>query len=356
MTNEPSILINGVMISSLNPPYIIAEISANHNQKIETAFQLIKEAKVAGAHAVKIQTFTPDTITLNSCSDDFMISGGLWDGLNLYELYEKAHMPWDWHKPIFDFANEKGITIFSSVFDETSVDFLEELNAPAYKIASFEAIDLPLIRCAAKTGKPLIISTGIADYDEIAESLDAAKSAGATEIALLHCVSGYPAPAKDYNLLTISDMAQKFGVVVGLSDHTLNNVTAITSVATGAKIIEKHFTLDRNSGSPDDDFSIHPDELATLCRDTYQAWSAVGKISYEVKESERANKKFRRSLYFVNDLKAGSVIDEGSIRSVRPGYGLDPKFFDQVSGATLKKDVSRNTPVTWDVLKENKNA
>ena len=340
--------INRREISPAHPPYIIAEMSANHNGSLQTAFRIIDEAKKAGADAVKIQSYTADTITLPCESEDFMIRGGLWDGQSLYRLYQKAHMPWEWHQPLFDYARAAGITLFSSPFDESAVELLESLDAPAYKIASFEAVDLPLIRRAARTGKPLIISTGMADAEEIAEAVDAARSAGCRELALLHCVSGYPAPAADYNLRTLPDMAQRFRLPAGLSDHTLDNTTAVAAVALGACIIEKHFTLDRNGGGPDDSFSLEPDGLAALCRDSRTAWQALGAVDYGLKSSEQGNIKFRRSLYFVRDMQAGETIDAGAIRSVRPGYGLAPKHFDALLGKTLKRAVSACTPVSWD--------
>lgn len=271
----------------------------------------------------------------------------MWDGRTLYELYEEAHMPWDWHKPLFDHARQLGITIFSSPFDNTAIDLLEDLNAPAYKIASFEAVDLPLIKYAASTGKPMIISTGMADAEEIQEAIDAAREGGCKQLAVLHCVSGYPAPAEDYNLRTIPDMIQRFGLVTGLSDHTLDNTTAITSVAMGASIIEKHFTLDRSGGGPDDSFSLEPAELAALCQGAKTAWSAMGRVDYGRKSSEQGNVKFRRSLYFVKDMKAGDVITADCVRSVRPGFGLAPKFLEQIKGKKVLRSICRNTQVTW---------
>ncbi|MCE8014969.1 pseudaminic acid synthase [Halomonas sp. MCCC 1A17488] len=337
--------IDGRRIAEDQPPYIIAELSANHNGKLETALRIIEEAKKAGADAVKLQTYRPDTITLDCDSDDFKIKGGLWDGRTLYELYEEAHMPWEWHEPLFARARELGITIFSSPFDTTAVDLLESLGAPAYKIASFEAVDLPLIEYVAKTGKPMIISTGMADAEEIQEAIDAARGAGCKQLAILHCVSGYPAPAEDYNLRTIPDMIERFGLVTGLSDHTLDNTTAITSVALGASLIEKHFTLDRNGGGPDDSFSLEPKELAELCRDSRTAWSALGKVDYGRKSSEQGNVQFRRSLYFVKALKAGEIITEDAVRSVRPGYGMPPKYLSSVLGRKAGKNIKANTPV-----------
>lgn len=342
---KPEISIAGRQIGQDFAPYIIAELSANHNGKLETALKIIEEAAKAGADAVKLQTYRPDTITLNSDGDEFKIKGGLWDGRTLYELYEEAHMPWEWHKPLFEHARKIGIPIFSSPFDNTAVDLLEDLNAPAYKIASFEAVDLPLIKYVASTGKPMIISTGMADAEEIQEAITAAREGGCKELAILHCVSGYPAPAEDYNLRTIPDMIERFGLVTGLSDHTLDNTTAIASVVLGASIIEKHFTLDRKGGGPDDSFSLEPADLAALCRDSKTAWRALGQVDYGRKSSEQGNAQFRRSLYFVKDMKAGDVITADCIRSVRPGYGLAPKYLDKIIGIKLNVDVAVNTPV-----------
>lgn len=347
------ITIAGRRIGCHFPPYVIAELSANHNGRLETAKRIIEEAKKAGADAVKLQTYRPDTITLNSDGQGFRIHGGLWDGRTLYELYEEAHMPWEWHAPLFEHAHKVGITLFSSPFDSTAVDLLEGLNAPAYKIASFEAVDLPLIRYVAATGKPMIISTGMADAEEIEEAIATARDGGCKELAILHCVSGYPAPAEDYNLHTIPDMRERFGLVTGLSDHTLDNTTAIASVALGAAIIEKHFTLDRRGGGPDDSFSLEPAELAALCRGSKTAWAALGQVDYGRKSSEQGNAQFRRSLYFVKDLKAGDRVTADAVRSVRPGFGLAPKHLEAVLGRRLGADVPANTPVTWDVLLED---
>jgi N-acetylneuraminate synthase len=339
------ISIEGRPIGPSHAPYIIAELSANHNGKLETAMHIIEEAAKAGADAIKLQTYRPDTITLDSDLPDFQITEGLWKGRTLYELYEWAHTPWEWHQPLFEHARKLGITIFSSPFDTTAVDLLEELGAPAYKIASFEAVDLPLIEYVARTGKPMIISTGMADAEEIQEAIDAARGAGCEQLAILHCVSGYPAPPEDYNLRTIPDMIERFGLVTGLSDHTIDNTTAITSVALGASLIEKHFTLDRNGGGPDDSFSLEPAELAALCRDAKTAWQALGQVDYGRKSSEQGNVQFRRSLYFVKDLKAGEMITEDAVRSVRPGYGMAPKFANQILGKQVSKDIIIGTPV-----------
>lgn len=337
------IVIDGRNIGEGESPYVIAELSANHNGNFKTALKILEEAKKAGADAVKLQTYRADTITLNSSGPDFKINGGLWDGRTLYELYEEAHMPWDWHQPLFEKARDLGITIFSSPFDKTAVDMLEDLGAPAYKIASFEATDLNLIKYTASTKKPLIISTGMADADEIQEAIETAHEAGCNQLAILHCVSGYPAPAEDYNLSTLADMRQRFGLVTGLSDHTLDNTTAIASVALGAAIIEKHFTLDRRGGGPDDSFSLEPAELAQLCSGARTAWSAIGSVNYGRKSSEVGNAQFRRSLYCVSDLKVGDTITEDDVRSVRPGFGLPPKMLDQVIGKRLVCDITKNT-------------
>jgi N-acetylneuraminate synthase len=350
MSNHPSVTIASRRIAVDQPPYVIAEMSANHNGSIENAFKIIEAAKHSGADAVKLQTYRPDTITLNCDSEEFRIHGGLWDGRTLYELYEEAHMPWDWHTPLFEFARKQGITIFSSPFDNTAVDLLEDLNAPAYKIASFEAVDLPLIKYVASTGKPMIISTGMADVQEIQDAIEAAREGGCKELAILHCVSGYPAPAADYNLRTIPDLIQRFGLVTGLSDHTLDNTTAITSVAMGASIIEKHFTLNRSGGGPDDSFSLEPQELRDLCLNSRTAWEAMGTINYRRKSSEIDNVKFRRSLYFVKTIKAGERVPADAVRSVRPGFGLAPKHLDKVIGSVLKTDVKLGVAVSWDLL------
>ena len=340
------ITINDREIGNSFSPYIIAEMSANHNGDINNAYKIIDMAKSSGADCVKLQTYTPDTITIDSKLPDFQLTEGLWAGQSLYELYEGAFTPWEWHKPLFDYAKKVGITIFSSPFDNTAVDLLEDLNTPAYKIASFEVVDFPLIKYVAQTGKPMIISTGMADAEEIQEAIEAAREGGCKELAILHCVSGYPAPAEDYNLRTLVDMQKKFGLITGLSDHTIDNATAITSVALGASIIEKHVTLDRNGGGPDDSFSLESEELKQLCVWAKTAWGSLGQVDYGRKSSEQANVKFRRSLYFVKDIKEGEVITSEHVKSIRPGNGLAPKFYEQILGKTVKLDVVRGTPVT----------
>jgi len=340
------ITIDGRKVGADYSPYVIAEMSANHNGDINNAFKIIDMAKSSGADAVKMQTYTPDTLTIDCDLSDFQLTDGLWAGRSLYELYQEAYTPWDWHKLIFDYAKKVGITIFSSPFDNTAVDLLEDLDTPAYKIASFEAVDLPLIKYVAKTGKPMIISTGMADAEEIQEAIDAAREGGCKQLAILHCVSGYPAPAEDYNLRTLADMQTHFQVPVGLSDHTLDNTTAITSVAMGACIIEKHVTLDRNGGGPDDSFSLEEPELKALCDNAKTAWKALGQVDYGRKSSEQGNVKFRRSLYFVKDIKAGETIIAEHVKSIRPGYGLAPKFYDDVIGKTINQNIQRGTPVS----------
>ncbi|MCF6251011.1 MAG: pseudaminic acid synthase [Methylococcaceae bacterium] len=350
MLKNKKLSINGREIGEEFSPYMIAEMSANHNGDIENAYKIIEMAKNAGADAVKLQTYKPNTITIDMKTPEFMIEGGLWDGQSLYDLYQSAYMPWEWHKPLFEHAKNLGISIFSSPFDNTAVDLLEDLNTPAYKIASFEAVDLPLIKYVAQTGKPIIISTGMADAEEIQEAIDAAKEGGCQELAILHCVSGYPAPAEDYNLKTVKDMQTRFNLPIGLSDHTLDNTTAITSVALGACIIEKHVTLDRCGGGPDDSFSLEAEELKALCSGAKIAWQALGKVDYGRKASEEGNVKFRRSLYFVKDVKAGEVITDNHVKSIRPGYGIAPKYLEKIIGKIALNDIHRGTPVNKNFL------
>ncbi|HFQ4922321.1 TPA: pseudaminic acid synthase [Vibrio vulnificus] len=347
---KPYITIDDRKIGPDYPPYIIAELSANHNGDINRAFQIMEEAKKAGADAIKLQTYTHETITMDCDSEEFQIHGGLWDGQTLYELYKGAHMPWEWHEQLFEKARELGITIFSSPFDFSAVELLEELDAPAYKIASFEVIDLPLIKRVAQTGKPMIISTGMANEEEIAEAIKTAKDNGCQELVVLHCVSGYPAPAEQYNLRTIADIAGRFDVLSGLSDHTIDNATAVTSVALGACLIEKHVTMDRNGGGADDSFSLEPRELKALCQDTKTAWQALGNVNYERTEAEKGNVKFRRSLYVVKDVAEGEILTSENVRSIRPGFGLAPKHYEAILGKKAKQSIVRGTPLTFDVI------
>jgi pseudaminic acid synthase len=343
--------INNRVISKENTPYIIAELSANHNGSIERAFESIKEAKKAGADAVKIQTYTADTMTIDCDRDEFKITGGLWDGYKLYDLYKEAQTPYEWHKPLFDYAKEIGITIFSTPFDETAVDLLEELNTPAYKIASFEMTDFSLVKTVAQTKKPMIISTGMANLEEIKEVVEVARENGCQDLVLLHCISSYPAPVEQSNLYTIPDLAKQFNTLVGLSDHTMGTIVATTSVALGACVIEKHFTLSRADKGPDSEFSLEPLELKQLCSDTKIAWQSLGKIGYERKEVEKSSIKFRRSIYVVNDIKKGDKLTKENVKRIRPGLGLEPKFYEEVLSKKAKIDLKKGTPINWDFLK-----
>lgn len=345
------ITIDGRKIGPNYPPYIIAELSANHNGDINRAFKIIEEAKKAGADAIKLQTYTHDTITIDCDSDEFQIHGGLWDGQTLYHLYKSAHMPWEWHKPLFEKAKDLGITIFSSPFDFTAVELLEGLKAPAYKIASFEIIDLPLIKRVAQTGKPLIMSTGMANKQEIREAIDMARSNGCNDLVILHCVSAYPAPADQYNLKTIGDISRSFNVLSGLSDHTIGNATSIASVVLGACVIEKHVTLDRNGGGADDSFSLEPHELIQLCNDAKTAWQAMGKVQYESTEAEKGNLNFRRSIYVVSDIAKGELFTSENVKSIRPGFGMAPKHLDDVIGKKAAKYLKKGTAMNSSYIK-----
>ncbi len=342
--------INGREIGRNVPPYVVAELSANHNGNIERAFEIIKSARDSGADAIKIQTYTADTMTLDCDSKDFIIDDGLWKGRTLYELYKWAETPYEWHKEIFDYANKIGITCFSTPFDETAVDLLEDLNTPAYKVASFEIIDIPLLRYIATTRKPIIISTGMANLEEITEAVEVVKECGCTDIALLHCISSYPAPLEQSNLKVIEDLRKKFNLTVGLSDHTMGVIASVTSVALGASIIEKHFTLDRTDKGPDSDFSIEPNELSDLCKLSKDAWKALGKADYRIKDAELDNIKYRRSIYVVKGMSPGDVITRENIRRVRPGYGIMPKHFDSVIGKSVNRKIQKGQPLKWDFI------
>jgi len=348
---KPYVTIDNRKIGQDYPPYIIAELSANHNGDINRAYQIMEAAKKAGADAIKLQSYTHETITINCDSEEFQIHGGLWDGQSLYELYKGAHMPWEWHKPLFEKAKELGITIFSSPFDFTAVALLETLDAPAYKIASFELIDLPLIARVAQTGKPMIMSTGMANQEEIQEAVSCARENGCEELIVLHCVSGYPAPAEQYNLKTIADISERFNVLSGLSDHTIDNATAVASVVLGACLIEKHVTMDRNGGGADDSFSLEPSELAQLCKDSKTAWAALGKVNYELTDAEKGNVKFRRSLYVVQDITKGELISHDNVKSIRPGFGMAPKFLGEVIGKKASKTLHKGTPLKPELFK-----
>ncbi|WP_341913871.1 pseudaminic acid synthase [Ferrovibrio terrae] len=342
--------IGGRKIGLAHPPYVIAEMSGNHNGNLDRALKLIDAAKAAGADAVKLQTYTADTITLNHKSPDFLIEGGLWDGRYLYELYEEAHTPWSWHKTLFDHARGLDLPIFSSPFDFTAVDFLAELGVPAYKIASFEAIDLPLVEKAAQTGRPLIISTGLADLGEVEDAVTVARNAGNDELIVLHCVSGYPTPMEDCNLACITHLAETFDVITGFSDHTLGVHAAIAATALGACVIEKHLTLSRADGGPDAAFSLEPADMAVLIAGCREAWAARGRIDYSQKGSEKANAKFRRSLYAVVDIAAGEILTPQNIRSIRPGYGLAPRYLPEVMGRRAGSFIARGTPLSWPLI------
>lgn len=350
MSANKNIEIAGRKIGLDYPPYIIAEMSANHNGEIERAFETIAMAKAMGADAIKMQSYTADTITIDCDNKDFQIEGGLWDGYNLYKLYNWAQTPFEWHKPIFEFARKTDITIFSTPFDETAVDLLEDLNAPAYKIASFEAIDLPLIKYVAQTKKPMIISTGMANLEEITEAVETARESGCEQLVLLHCISSYPAPIEQSNLKTITDLSERFSVVSGLSDHTLGTTASVVSIALGACVIEKHVTLSRDDKGPDSEFSLEPQELRHLCVEAKDAWSALGVSGYERKAAEEENIKFRRSIYVVKDMKKGEIFTTDNIRRIRPGFGLAPKYFESLIGKNASQDIKRGDALCWEMI------
>lgn len=344
------VAIAGRAIGPEQPPYVIAEMSGNHNGDIHRAFALIEAAKAAGADAVKLQTYTADTITIDHDGPGFVIEGGLWDGRKLHELYQEAHTPWDWHPRLFEKAREVGITIFSSPFDPTAVDFLETLNAPAYKVASFEIVDTPLVAAMAATGKPLIVSTGLASPEDVDDAVKAAQGAGDGGLILLHCTSGYPTPAAQMHLRTMADLGARHGVPVGLSDHTMGTAVSVAAVALGACVIEKHFTLAREDGGPDAAFSLEPNELAVLTRDCRQAWEALGGVHYETVEAEAASRDHRRSLYVVADVRQGESLTTANVRSIRPGFGLAPKHLHAVLGRAAARDLKKGEPLAWDQL------
>jgi N-acetylneuraminate synthase len=341
--------IAGRPIGPGHPPYLIAEMSGNHKGELSTALRLIDAAKEAGADAVKLQTYTADTITIDHDGPEFQLTGGLWAGRSLYDLYQEAHTPWDWHGPLFEHAAKVGIPLFSSPFDPTAVDLLVGLGAPAFKIASFELVDLPLIRAAARHGKPMILSTGLASLGEIAEAVAAVRDEGAP-VMLLHCTSGYPTPPEECDLRTIPHMAEAFHVPVGLSDHTHGIAVPVAAVALGAVVVEKHFTLSRADGGVDAEFSLEPQEFAAMANACRTAWAALGQVGYELKPSEMAGAGHRRSLYVVADLAVGEVVTERHVRSIRPGNGLAPKHLPQVLGMRAVRSLKRGEPFDWTMV------
>jgi len=346
------IIVEGRKIGSNHKPFIIAEMSGNHNQSLERALAIVEAAAKAGAHALKIQTYTADTMTLNMENPEFKIedSDSLWKGNTLYQLYQQAYTPWEWHKPIFNRARELGMIPFSTPFDETAVDFLEELDVPMYKIASFENTDIPLVKKVASTGKPMIISTGMATVAELDETVRAAREAGCKDLILLKCTSTYPASPENTNILTIPHMRELFNCQVGLSDHTMGVGVAVASVALGATVVEKHFTLSRADGGVDSSFSMEPGEMKALVVETERAWQALGGVNYGPTEKEKASLKFRRSIYVAKDIKAGEKFTKENIRVIRPGYGLQPKYFERIIGLTAKRDLKAGTPLSFDLV------
>lgn len=346
-----SLKIDTYKISSNSPVFIIAELSANHNGSIQNALDTIKAAKRAGADCIKLQTYTADTITLDSDNDDFKIKGTIWEGKNLHKLYQEAYTPWEWHKTLFDAAEAEGLICFSSPFDKTSVDLLEELNAPAYKIASFEITDIPLIEYVASKGKPVIISTGIAEQEDIELALDACKRMGNDQIALLKCTSSYPAPIEEANMIMVKDLAERYGVISGLSDHTMGSTVPVVATAMGAKIIEKHFIIDRSIGGPDASFSMNVEEFTAMVKAVREAEAAMGVVDYTLTDKQRKGRDFCRSLYVAEDIKEGEVFTEKNIRSVRPGFGLHPKHYKDILGKTSNKELEKGTRFKLDYLK-----
>jgi N-acetylneuraminate synthase len=342
--------IDGRRIGPDCEPYVVCELSGNHNGSLDRALELLEAAAGTGADAIKIQSYTPDTITIDHDGPDFHIEDGPWAGRTLHDLYGEAQTPFEWHPTLFNRARELGITLFSTPFDESAVDLLESLDAPAYKIASFEAIDLPLIARVAHTGKPMIISTGMASLEEIGEALGTARASGCEQIVLLHCVSSYPAPDEQSNVRTVPDLAERFGVLSGLSDHTFGSAVAVASIALGGCLVEKHFTLRRADGGPDAAFSLEPDEFRALVQDCKRAWRALGRATYDLQGSERGSVAFRRSLYVVSDISAGEELTSENVRSIRPGFGLPPKHLPEVLGRRAAHDLKRGDPLDWDAL------
>lgn len=337
-------------INTLSKVFIIAELSANHNGNIHTAIETIRAAKRAGADCIKLQTYTADTITIDSKKDDFLIKGTIWEGKNLYELYKEAYTPWEWHAELMKVAKEEGLICFSSPFDKTAVDFLEALDVPAYKIASFEITDIPLIEYVASKGKPIILSTGIAEIEDIELALAACRRMGNNDIALLKCTSSYPAPIEEANMVMIKDLAERFNVISGLSDHTMGATVPVVATAFGAKIIEKHFILDRSIGGPDASFSMNEAEFTAMVKAVREAESAIGIVDYTLTAKQAKGKDFSRSLYVVEDMKAGDVISEKNVRSIRPGFGLHPKHYTEILGKKVTQDIERGDVMSLDYI------
>lgn len=344
-------LIGTFEINEESKVFIIAELSANHNGSIDTAIDTIRAAKRAGADCIKLQTYTADTITIDCDKDDFLIKGTIWEGKNLYKLYQEAFTPWEWHEEIFRVAKEEGIICFSSPFDKTAVDFLETLNVPAYKIASFEITDIPLIEYVASKGKPIILSTGIAEQADIELALDACRRMGNTDIALLKCTSSYPAPIEEANMCMVKDFAERYNVISGLSDHTMGATVPIVATCFGAKIIEKHFILDRSIGGPDASFSMNEEEFTAMVKAVREAESAIGKVDYTLTEKQAKGKDFSRSLYVVEDIKEGDIITEKNVRSIRPGFGMHPKYYKDILGKKVTSDLNKGTRVSLEYMK-----
>tara|TARA_A100001011_G_scaffold232646_1_gene240659 strand:- start:1445 stop:2500 length:1056 start_codon:yes stop_codon:yes gene_type:complete len=344
--------IGGRRIGKKYPPFIIAEMSGNHNQSLDRALKIVDKAAEAEADAVKLQTYTPDTITIRSSKKDFMIKGGLWNGHSLYDLYSSAYTPWEWHEELFKRAKDKNILIFSSPFDFSAIDFLEKLNCPIYKIASFEALDIPLVSKVAETKKPMIVSTGMSNFNEIEETVNAVYSKGCKDLILLHCVSGYPTPHEESHLKTIEDLESNFGCIVGLSDHTIGITSSISSISLGASVIEKHVTLSRDDGGPDSSFSLEPNELKELCIQSKIAKKSIGKINYEKKPSEVNNIVFRRSIYVVKNISKGEKFTEDNLKSIRPGYGIEPKFLPSLIGKECMVNLEVGDALKWNHIKK----
>ncbi|MEJ7775850.1 MAG: pseudaminic acid synthase [Sphingomicrobium sp.] len=346
----PTVTIAGRQIGRDHEPYVIGELSGNHNGSLDRALQLLDAAAATGADAIKIQTYTADTLTIDHDGPEFRIEGGLWDGRTLYDLYQEAHTPFEWHETLFARARELSVTMFSSPFDEGAVDLLDSLGAPAFKIASFEAVDLPLIAYTARLGKPMIISTGMSNLGEINDAVRTARENGCEELILLHCVSSYPAPDEDSNIRTVPHLGDAFGCVSGLSDHTHGSAVSVASIALGGSVIEKHFTLRRADGGPDAAFSLEPEEFTSLVTDCKRAWRALGRIGYDLCGSEKGSMVFRRSLYVVRDIAAGEPLTRDNVRSIRPGYGLPPKHFGEVLGKCAARPIARGTALAWDMM------